>query len=426
MLLYNSFTEGLKFTKTKILLRYYASALIDVPRDDVIEDAGVSKSQAMQNIRDRWYYPPDLANDLQDLDMPKAMKQEIFACAWEYTRCVIPQYTNWPRYVAFMRIIIIGIVAEFRGNLVDVTAGDDMMGYNLSTVLDALFLGTADRENMCREYRSFLLITADKSSERRNGELFRRYVNALAHSPRQWFRMRDADALARFTIAASLACNDLDDLKFSNMEYEILTEIGDTLYDAVAFFKHRSEGETNSTFAYMPPDMRVEAFHQAREVLWAMDVALAPKTTLQGVINFVRFFGGPIHMMMRRYRFVEEHLTIGQVETEKVVDQTRKNFKLWNRLDAKDAKAGDEKRYKDIVSNNSGEVMFPGLVEFLENEDNCPDCCFRESYGAETKHQFGGVQICSACREEWGRYMKSLPDRAVKAFPELAYVLSIP
>jgi len=278
---------------------------------------------------------------------------------------------------------------------------------------------------MCREYRSFLLITADKASERRNGELFRRYVNALARSPRQWFRMRDADALARFTIAASLACNDLDAVKLSNMEYEILTEIGDTLYDAVAFFKHRSEGETNNTFAYMPPDMRVQAFHQAREVLWAIDVALAPKTKLQGVINFVRFFGGPIHMMMRRYRFVEEHLTIGKVETEKVIDQTRKNFKLWSRLDAKGTRARDEQRYKDLISNSSDKVMFPGLVEFLDNEDNCPDCHFRESYGAEAQHQFGGVQICSTCRERWAIYMQSLPQRAVGAFPELAHILSV-
>ena len=37
-----------------------------------------------------------------------------------------------------------GIVAEFRGNLVDVTTGDEVLGYNLSDVLDALFLGTAD------------------------------------------------------------------------------------------------------------------------------------------------------------------------------------------------------------------------------------------------------------------------------------------
>ena len=106
---------------------------------------GSSKPNPSRTIRNRWYYPPDLENDLKDLALPTAVKEEVFACAWEYTRCVIPQYTNWPRYVAFMRIIVMGIIAEFRGTLVDVTAGDEILGYNLSEVLDDLFLGTADR-----------------------------------------------------------------------------------------------------------------------------------------------------------------------------------------------------------------------------------------------------------------------------------------
>lgn len=276
---------------------------------------------------------------------------------------------------------------------------------------------------MCREYRTFLLITSDKSGGRRNEELFRRYANALARSPSQWFRMRDADALARFTIAAALACNDLDDVKFSDAEYDILTEIGNTLYDAVAFFKHRSEGETNNTFAYVPLDIRVQAFHQAREVLWALDVAWASKPRLQGVMNFVRFFGGPIHMMMRRYRFVEEDLTIGKAETSEVVSQTRKNFKLWNRLDGKGVGRQNVERYRALVSKNSDKLMFPGLVDFLENDDYCSKCRFKESYGVETAYEFGGAKLCSSCRKDWGLYVQSLPERAVKVFPELAGVL---
>lgn len=89
-----------------------------------------------------WYYPPDLANDLKPVDLPGKVKDEIFACAWEYSRCVIPQYTNWIRYVAFMRIIVMGIVAEFAGPMVDVTAGDDILGYDLGSVLATLFKGT--------------------------------------------------------------------------------------------------------------------------------------------------------------------------------------------------------------------------------------------------------------------------------------------
>jgi len=108
-------------------------------------DAAARKLESKGTIQNRWYYPPDLSNDLKDIDLPTEVKGEVFACAWEYTRCVIPQYTNWPRYVAFMRIIVMGIIAEFRGSMVDVTAGDEILGYNLSEVLDALFLGTADQ-----------------------------------------------------------------------------------------------------------------------------------------------------------------------------------------------------------------------------------------------------------------------------------------
>ena len=55
---------------------------------------------------------------------------------------MIPTYTNKGRYIAFMRIIIIGTIAEFRGNLVDIAAGDDVLGHNLTAVLADLFKGT--------------------------------------------------------------------------------------------------------------------------------------------------------------------------------------------------------------------------------------------------------------------------------------------
>ncbi|KAL8351287.1 hypothetical protein RB598_006188 [Gaeumannomyces tritici] len=286
-------------------------------------------------FKDAWYYPNDIAHDLDGLTvLPEAMKQEVYACAWEYTRCVIPQYTNWKRYVAFMRTIIIGIIAEFRGELVDVAAGDSILGYSLDGVLDALFEGTPGHALMAREYKTFLLITAEKTGRRRDHELFRRYVNGLASGPRAWFRMRDCDALARFSLAAALACCDVTDRLPSPDQLELLTEIGDTLYDAVAFYKHRSEGETNNTFAYVPEESRVRAYSVARELLWALDVAYAGKPEGVPLMNFVRFFGGPIHMMMRRYRFVEEGLTIGRAETDVVVAETRRNVKLWNRVDA--------------------------------------------------------------------------------------------
>jgi hypothetical protein len=82
---------------------------------------------------------------------------------------------------------------------------------------------------MVREYKTFLLVSGDKSSDRRHGEFFRRYVNVLAHSPERYFRMRDTDALCRFTIAAALACTDQDDVWFTDEQFNILTEIGDTM-----------------------------------------------------------------------------------------------------------------------------------------------------------------------------------------------------
>lgn len=44
-----------------------------------------------------------------------------------------------------MRIIVMGIVAEFKGELVDVASGDTILGYNLSKTLDTLFAGTPGR-----------------------------------------------------------------------------------------------------------------------------------------------------------------------------------------------------------------------------------------------------------------------------------------
>lgn len=82
---------------------------------------------------------------------------------------------------------------------------------------------------MAREYKTFLLVSGDKSSGRRRGEFFRRYVNVLAQSPTQFFRMRDTDALCRFTIAVVLACNDHDDVWFTEDEFNILAEIGDIM-----------------------------------------------------------------------------------------------------------------------------------------------------------------------------------------------------
>ncbi|KAJ7828923.1 hypothetical protein B0H14DRAFT_3718267 [Mycena olivaceomarginata] len=352
--------------------------------------------------RDTWYYTCDIDDDLRDLNLPEGVKAEIFAVAYEYIRCVIPHCTDWEQYLAFMRIIIISIVAEFKGTIVDVLASDNLLGYSVPDLLDTLFQGSPMRENMERELRTCILFMAEKSSSR---ELFRRYwtisfkstwgyVNCLADSLRQWFCMRDCDGLARFTVMAALACNDILDVCFSEEQLEIFGEIGITMYDAVAFYKHCSEGEVCSTFAYAPDDMRVAAFQQCREVLWALDAAWA---------------GRPGMLIVPT--------------TEEVVSLTRANFKLWYRIDADKTKKVSEEsfqRYKDVLAR-SEEVLFPGLAQTLETagDGNCDTCIHRASYGAEDTHCFGGVKLCDDCRASWRHFLESFPDRAAKAFPEL-------
>ncbi|RMZ73257.1 ABA 3 [Pyrenophora seminiperda CCB06] len=369
---------------------------------------------------DNWYYPAVFANDLKDVDLPQKVKDEVVTTAFEYARTVIPTYTNWKRYVAFMRTIIIGTIAEFRGNMVDVMAGDEMLGYNLTEVLDGLFAGTRGHTEMAREYRSFLLFTADKTSDRREDELFRRYVNALAGSPRNWFRLRETDALARFTIAAALACNDLDDIWFTEQQFEIMCEIGDTLYDAIAFFKHRSEGETNNTFQYSHPELRVAAVRQCREVLWALDCAWVEKPELCVVTNFIRYFGGPLFVTMRRYRFIEDDCTIGNKETADVVAQARQNRKLWNRIDEVISENPGIERYHKALEA-ADVLMFEGQSDMLKAVDDpqCGKCESHNTFGSNELHTFGGVKLCDGCKGKWALYMEDLPRRAVKAFPEM-------
>lgn len=177
----------------------------------------------------------------------------------------------------------------------------------------------------------------------------------------------------------------------------------------------------------MPPDLRIAAYRHCRELLWALDAAWYRRPGMQCVTSFLRYFGGPLHMMMRRYRFVEENLTVGQQEDASVVDQTRNHYKLWNRIDAGKAERTDSERYELIVAN-SDTLLYPGLVEEIQKSEdgNCGTCLYRSSYGAETTHRFGGVQLCASCQTKWEDYLLSIRERAEKVFPELATVSCTP
>ncbi|OIW27381.1 hypothetical protein CONLIGDRAFT_633738 [Coniochaeta ligniaria NRRL 30616] len=391
---------------------------------DVENDSKLPSHQARgDGSPDTWLYPEAWIDELKGIaDLSAETVRQILAVAWEYTRCVIPVYTNSSRYLAFCRVIIVGIVAKFNGSLVDILAGDTVLGYNLNELFDTLFAQCPHRDALAQDYRTFIIATAEKTSNRQDSELFRRYVNALAESPKTWFRIRDADAIMRFSLAAALACNDIDNLMFTEEQFQILGEIGCTMYDAVAFYKHRAEGETNDTFAYVPSSLRQEAYRRAREVLWALDVAWADYPGHLPIVNFIRSFGGPIHMMMGRYRFVEDGLTIGKPETEDVISQTRRKFKLWNRVDSGRECGPDEARYCEVI-RQSGRLLFDGLADLLQRQEpgreRCDRCRYRMSYGAERSGEFGGVELCDECREGWRFYIESLPQRAAAAFPEL-------
>lgn len=128
----------------------------------------------------------------------------------------------------------------------------------------------------------------------------------------------------------------------------------------------------------------------------------------QCVLNFVPNFGGTLHMTARRYRFVEDGLIMGKPETEDVVNKTRQNFKLWNRVNAKISEGkgeGDPNQlrssyYSDIYAQKT-KLMFDGLPKMLERGDigQCKRCRYRLSYSAEAFGHFGGVELCEPCKD---------------------------
>lgn len=204
--------------------------------------------------------------------------------------------------------------------------------------------------------------------------------------------------------------------------------------DAVAFYKHRAEGETHNTFAFAGEDLAVRkhAFHRCREVLWRLDSAWANSSPeLLCIINAVRSNGGTTHITMRRYRFVEDDLKLGLPEEEHHIARAQKNHKLWNRVQIKPKEEGGvalsselhEQRYGDITSKTST-LLYPDLEHRLEKGQDlhCNICKHRGLQGTTKPGGLGGfvgVDLCESCKDEWQTYLGTLVDRAEKAFPVL-------
>ncbi|MFI5867308.1 hypothetical protein [Streptomyces sp. NPDC051546] len=368
--------------------------------------------------KDQWFYPDELSGDLRDTGLSPAQITETITAAWEYTRASIPEFTNWERYLAEVRFNAIAIVAECSGDLLDIASEGPVLGYDLDELIDTLFAGTPGHESMAREFRGALLFMQEKTSGRRDTLLWHRYANALAYSPRDWFRIRDCDGLARFTMAAALACNDIDTDWPQEEEFRFLAELVLILYDTVAFYKHRAEGEICNTWAYADPSLRQEVYGQFREALWALDTAWSRRPDRRCLTTFIRNVGGPIHMTMRRYRFVEDGLTIGEPETTQMVDYARRHAKLWYRLDAiPETDRADEPFHK--IMTDKDRLLFDGFADMLKRpeEENCSHCHRQGVYGTDDLGQFSGVQLCSACLQDWTAYLTTFAARARGTLP---------
>ncbi|MEV5141661.1 hypothetical protein AB0K71_33475 [Streptomyces syringium] len=75
----------------------------------------------------------------------------------------------------------------------------------------------------------------------------------------------------------------------------------------------------------------------------------------------------------------------------------------------------DKERYKPVMAQ-ADLVLFPGMVEMLNrtDQDKCPQCRHRHSYGAEAAGKFGGVELCDTCRSQWRNYLRTFPTRATQ------------
>uniref|UniRef100_UPI00389B3B01 Sesquiterpene synthases n=1 Tax=Shimazuella kribbensis TaxID=139808 RepID=UPI00389B3B01 len=363
--------------------------------------------------QDQLHYPKEIENDLMNCGLTEKERVEILATAWEYVRCGVPEFTNWEKYIAFVRLTALTTVAEYRGKLVDIdrllTPGEYVLGYPVRELLDTLFAGTSVYEAMLQEYASCLLFMAEKTRDHQS-DLCKKYIEAIASSPSRYYRLRDCDAQVRLFIAAAVACNDLDP-DFTEMEYQAMAEIGITLYDAVAFYKHRAEAEVSNLYAYCGQDLefRQEVYQTARSTLWALETMWCKTVQGRSAINLLKNLP-LIHMSMRRYRFVEDGLTIGKPETSAVVRAARNHVKLWYRNDAASNSPAEMERSFESVQY----MLYPELKEALQLPitEMCQKCTRREVYGGVSEEgQFGGVVLCKDSQEEWRHYVRSSESR---------------
>ena len=127
----------------------------------------IDGSETVAGDNDTWIWHKDFDNDLVGIPgLTEATRQEVLTTAWEYSRVIIPQYSNWERFSCWVRFMIIGILAEYEGSVLDIAMSDKQLGYNVEELFDTMLRDRPGAEEMKQEYRAFLLVTADKCSDR--------------------------------------------------------------------------------------------------------------------------------------------------------------------------------------------------------------------------------------------------------------------
>jgi hypothetical protein len=123
----------------------------------------ISSSAAVADDQDTWLHHKIFASDLLRIPgLGPSAREEVLTIAWEYSRVIIPQYTNWTRFSCWVCFIIIGVLAEYEGDVVDIAQSDKVPGYDLGELLETMLQGRPRAGDLERDYRTFLLMSAEK------------------------------------------------------------------------------------------------------------------------------------------------------------------------------------------------------------------------------------------------------------------------
>ncbi|MBH1937719.1 hypothetical protein I5Q34_26185 [Streptomyces sp. AV19] len=352
--------------------------------------------------------------------IPQHEMEEIRRTGWEYLRCVIPEFRDPVPYEALGTLSAISVLSEYRGDLLDLTTGkwpgSDLFGVRADALLETASRVLDPRADLAREYTGSLLFILEKSSHR-NSDLFGYWIEGLGSSPQNFLRMRDTDGQGRFFLAYALASNGISEW-FPEEEVRALMEMMFVMYDGLAFFKHRAEADPCNLFAYAGGDLafRQEMYTVARNATWALDAHAYRDRRYRVAVTMARQMPA-VHLLMHRYRYVEDGMMIGKEETGKVVRNARENVKLWHRRE----EAGPEATRSPLEELLSPvRHMLPdAVVDCMTRAaaDRCPDCDRSAVSGTREEKVFGGVRLCASCRHDWRRYLKGSWNRWSEVLP---------